>query len=184
MGGTIAQSTVGKETLRGRRELCPAPCARPTPSVELPEDPAATPNRREAMTKLRVFVSSVQKELEHERAAVAQLISVDPFLLKHCEDGYFVVTFPGPNGNYDRIKTPEGGARAIPAAVESQLNKRQRDMVARMVRGEELTSRICQKRYQVTPQALHRDFQKLISLDLADAVGSGRSARYVLKPRG
>ena len=35
--------------------------------------------------KLRIFVSSVQKELEHERAAVAQLISVDPFLLKHCE---------------------------------------------------------------------------------------------------
>ncbi len=100
------------------------------------------------------------------------------------QDGYFVVTFPGPNGNYDRIKTPEGGARAIPAAVESQLNKRQRDMVARMVRGEELTSRICQKRYKVTAQALHRDFQKLISLDLAEVVGSGRSARYVLKPRG
>ena len=37
------------------------------------------------MSKLRVFVSSVQKELEHERQAVAQLISVDPFLLKHCE---------------------------------------------------------------------------------------------------
>jgi hypothetical protein len=38
-----------------------------------------------ALTKLRVFLSSVQKELEHERAAVAQLISVDPFLLKCCE---------------------------------------------------------------------------------------------------
>ena len=37
------------------------------------------------MSPLRVFVSSVQKELEHERAAVAQLISTDPFLLKHCE---------------------------------------------------------------------------------------------------
>jgi len=99
------------------------------------------------------------------------------------QDGYFVVTFPGPNGNYDRIKTPEGGARAIPAAVESQLNKRQRDMVARMVRGEELPSRICRKRYKVTAQALHRDFQKLISLDLAEVVGSGRSVRYVLKAR-
>ena len=37
------------------------------------------------LAKLRIFVSSVQKELEHERAAIAQLISVDPFLLKHCE---------------------------------------------------------------------------------------------------
>src|SRR6266545_4106419 len=35
--------------------------------------------------RLRVFISSVQAELEHERAAVAQLISTDPFLLKHCE---------------------------------------------------------------------------------------------------
>lgn len=37
------------------------------------------------MTKLCVCVSSVQKELEHEQAAVAQLISVDPFLLQNCE---------------------------------------------------------------------------------------------------
>ena len=36
------------------------------------------------MSKLRIFVSSVQKELEHERAAVAQLISIDPFFLKYC----------------------------------------------------------------------------------------------------
>ncbi len=70
-------------------------------------------------------------------------------------------------------------------SLESRLNKRQRDMVARMVRGEELTSRACQRRYKVTrPEALHRDFQKLLSLDLAEVVGSGRSARYVLKPRG
>jgi hypothetical protein len=53
-----------------------------------------------------------------------------------------------------------------------------------MIQGEELTSRACQKRYKVTAQALHRDFQKLVSLDLAKIVGSGRSARYVLKPRG
>lgn len=99
-------------------------------------------------------------------------------------DGYFVVTFPGPNGNYERLKVAEGTPGLVSPAVESQLNKRQRDMVARMVRGEELTSRVCQKRYKVTAQALHRDFQKLVSLDLAEVVGSGRSARYVLKPRG
>ena len=34
--------------------------------------------------KLRVFISSVQKELELERAAVAALIATDPFLLQHC----------------------------------------------------------------------------------------------------
>jgi len=53
-----------------------------------------------------------------------------------------------------------------------------------MVRGEELTSRLCQRLYRVTTQALYRDFQKLVSLGLAKVVGSGRSARYVLKPRG
>ena len=33
---------------------------------------------------LRIFISSVQKELELERAAVASLIATDPFLLQHC----------------------------------------------------------------------------------------------------
>jgi|GEM_PF-2103134 len=34
--------------------------------------------------KKRIFISSVQKELELERAAVAGLIATDPFLLQHC----------------------------------------------------------------------------------------------------
>jgi hypothetical protein len=33
---------------------------------------------------VRIFISSVQKELALERAAVAGLISTDPFLLQHC----------------------------------------------------------------------------------------------------
>jgi hypothetical protein len=33
--------------------------------------------------KKRIFISSVQKELELERAAVAGLIATDPFLLQH-----------------------------------------------------------------------------------------------------
>ncbi|HEY3852914.1 MAG TPA: ATP-binding protein [Verrucomicrobiae bacterium] len=37
------------------------------------------------MSKLRVFVSSVQKELENERLAVLSLISTDAFLQGHCE---------------------------------------------------------------------------------------------------
>jgi len=34
--------------------------------------------------KKRIFISSVQKELELERAAVSGLIATDPFLLQHC----------------------------------------------------------------------------------------------------
>jgi predicted HTH transcriptional regulator len=36
-------------------------------------------------TKLRIFISSVQKELDPERSAISGLISSDPFLLEHCE---------------------------------------------------------------------------------------------------
>lgn len=42
-----------------------------------------------ALKKLRVFVSSAQKEMEHERVAVASLITTDPFLLQHCEPVLF-----------------------------------------------------------------------------------------------
>lgn len=35
------------------------------------------------MKPVRIFISSVQKELELERVAVAGLISTDPFLLQH-----------------------------------------------------------------------------------------------------
>ena len=37
------------------------------------------------MSKLRIFISSVQKELENERLAVLSLISTDAFLQVHCE---------------------------------------------------------------------------------------------------
>jgi predicted HTH transcriptional regulator len=37
------------------------------------------------MSKLKVFVSSVQQELENERVAIAELISTDSFLSRHCE---------------------------------------------------------------------------------------------------
>ena len=33
---------------------------------------------------LRIFVSSVQKELEDERLIVQNLVNTDPFLLAHC----------------------------------------------------------------------------------------------------
>ncbi len=35
--------------------------------------------------KLRLFVSSVQKELENERLTVLALVTTDPFLLANCE---------------------------------------------------------------------------------------------------
>src|SRR2546430_10679943 len=46
--------------------------------------------------KLNIFVSSVQKELELERAAVASLIATDPFLLQHCTAVLFEQEPPSP----------------------------------------------------------------------------------------
>jgi len=37
------------------------------------------------MEKVRIFVSSVQKELENERIAITELVSLDPFLNRHIE---------------------------------------------------------------------------------------------------
>lgn len=48
------------------------------------------------MKPLRIFISSVQKELELERAAVAGLISTDPFLLQHCMPVLFEKEPPPP----------------------------------------------------------------------------------------
>ena len=45
---------------------------------------------------LRIFISSVQKELELERAAVAGLMATDPFLLQHCVPVLFEKEPPPP----------------------------------------------------------------------------------------
>jgi len=119
---------------------------------------------------LRIFVSSVQKELEDERLIVQKLVSTDPF-----------VTFPGPGENIERLRVPEKRLIVTPA-VEAQLNERQKDMVNRMVAGEELTSRRCQELYDLSPQAVYQDFKKLIGLGVARKIGSGRSTRYGYNP--
>src|SRR5260221_11436763 len=41
------------------------------------------------MSKVKIFVSSVQKELENERVAINSLITTDPFLMQHCETVLF-----------------------------------------------------------------------------------------------
>jgi hypothetical protein len=43
------------------------------------------PRTTQAAAKIRIFVSSVQKELERERAAITALVSTDPFFEKHCD---------------------------------------------------------------------------------------------------
>ena len=98
-------------------------------------------------------------------------------------DGYFVVTFPGPNGNYDRIKVPAQASLLVPASVEAQLSDRQRNMAAMLAKGESLTSKVCQQQFKVSGPAIYADFQTLIRLGIAARVGAGRATHYVLRPQ-
>jgi len=101
---------------------------------------------------------------------------LDPPLLG-TDMGYFQVTFPGPGDNIERLRIPEKQLVVTPS-VEVQLNERQKDMVSRLVGGEELTSRRCQELYKLSPQAVYEDFQKLVELGVARKIGSGRATRY------
>ncbi len=95
--------------------------------------------------------------------------------------GYFQVTFQGPGENRERLRVPEKRFLVTPS-MEAQLNERQRDMVSRLVGGEELTSRRCQELYKLSPQAVYEDFQKLMELGIVRKIGSGRATRYGYNP--
>jgi len=97
------------------------------------------------------------------------------------QDGYFVVTFQGPNGNYDRIKTPESAARLIPPAVEAQLNDRQKAIIVEVQKTGSVTSGWCRKHLPVVYDTIRRDLLGLVELGLLQPEGRGRSARYVPK---
>ena len=97
-------------------------------------------------------------------------------------DGYFVVTLPGPNGNYDRLRVPLDAVMVIPPSVEGKLTSRQARMVELLVQGEELTSRFCQIEFSVSAPIIAKDFTALIELGLAEKIGSGRSTRYRFQP--
>jgi len=99
------------------------------------------------------------------------------------QDGFFVVTLPGPDGNYDRIRTPSYIASLVPPAVEARLTDRQRQIMAELVQGAVLTSKICQERFNVSAPVIAADFQILIEESLVERVGAGRATRYVLRSR-
>ena len=97
------------------------------------------------------------------------------------QDGYFVVTFPGPTGNYDRIKTPESAAGLVSPAVEAQLNDRQKKIVAQVARTGHVTSRWCVSNLNVVKDTAHRDLVDLVNRGLLVRTGRGRNVAYRLK---
>ena len=99
------------------------------------------------------------------------------------QDGFFVVTFHGPNGNYERLKLPEGATGLITTAVEAQLNDRQKKIMIQAQKEGFVTSGWCGKTFHVAYQTVYRDLTGLLKLELIEAIGRGRSTRYVPKTR-
>jgi predicted HTH transcriptional regulator len=97
------------------------------------------------------------------------------------QDGYFVVTFPGPNGNYDRLKVPAGAAGLITPAIESQLNERQKKIMVEVQQSGFVTSGWCRKAFGVALLTIQRDLAGLMDLGLIEPRGQGRNARYIIK---
>ena len=96
-------------------------------------------------------------------------------------DGYFQLVLPGPGDNLDRLRVPQVVlAEALPPSVEQQLNNRQKQMIELLVHGEALTSRRCQKLFNVTGPTVASDFALLVEFGIAQQHGKGRSTRYIL----
>ncbi len=97
------------------------------------------------------------------------------------EDGFFVVTLPGPAGNYDRIRTPAVVAGPVTPAIEAQLNERQKRIVAHVVSVGTVTRGWCVTEFKVANDTAGRDLKALTELGLLEIQGKGRAARYVVK---
>jgi ATP-dependent DNA helicase RecG len=98
-------------------------------------------------------------------------------------DGFFVVTFPGPNGDYDRLRPPEDLAGGISPAMEAQLNRRQKRIMVRAQTAGAVTSGWCRKAFGITYNTAFRDLTALVKMGLLAPVGEGRTRRYEYKIR-
>ncbi len=98
------------------------------------------------------------------------------------QDGYFVVTFPGPNGNYERLKVAEGTPGLVSPAVEAQLNDRQKAIMVEAQKAGSVTSGWCRKRFGVTYNTAYLDLSDLVERKLLVQAGKGRATRYQLAP--
>ncbi len=97
------------------------------------------------------------------------------------QDGFFVVTLPGPAGDFDRIKTPAAAAGPVTPAIEAQLNDRQKRIVAQVLAAGTVTRGWCVAEFGVANDTAGRDLKGLTELGLLELQGQGRAARYVLK---
>ncbi|MFA5262540.1 MAG: ATP-binding protein [Opitutaceae bacterium] len=95
------------------------------------------------------------------------------------QDGYFVVTLPGPDGNYDQLKVSADITGPITPAIEAQLNDRQRKTLAEVLTTGSVSSGWLVKNLKVTYDTANRDLLGLAELNILIRKGKGRASKYV-----
>ncbi len=94
------------------------------------------------------------------------------------QDGYFKVILPGPDGNYDRLRTPADARVLVPPSVEAQLNDRQKQIMVWVQQEGKVTSGWCLETFGVTYNTAYRDLSDLVARGLLVQRGKGRATRY------
>ena len=116
---------------------------------------------------------------ERIRAAM-QDHGLDAHLLEQ-RDGYFKVILPGPDGDFNRIRTPAEARGPVKPSVQARMNERQKQIMLHVQTEGSVTSGWCRLKFGVTYNTAYRDLSGLVELGLLTQVGKGRATRYELR---
>lgn len=155
-------------------------------------------------TTLRIFVSSVQKELEDERLIVQNFVKTDPTSsasrsaaavfagcgtrclttgLISCSSAPKWVTFRSPSR--DPAKTSNASAYRRRGSWSPEqwrhLNDRQRRIVRHVLETGSVARRWCVGEFQIANDTAGCDLKDLKDIGILTAEGKGRSLRYVMR---
>jgi ATP-dependent DNA helicase RecG len=98
--------------------------------------------------------------------------------------GYFKVTLPGPDGNFDRLRTPVDTKVLVPPSIEAQLNERQKQIMVQVQQEGKVTSGWCRGTFGVSYNTAYRDLSDLVERGLLVQCGKGRATRYEINTDG
>ncbi|MBT7065107.1 MAG: DUF4062 domain-containing protein [Verrucomicrobia bacterium] len=99
-------------------------------------------------------------------------------------DGYFKVILPGPDGDFDRLRTPTDAQGLIPPSVEARLSDRQKRIMVQVQTEGRVTRSWCLANLGVGHDTASRLLRGLVELRILVRRGAGRGTRYELCVEG
>lgn len=100
------------------------------------------------------------------------------------DTGYFQVIFPGPGDDMKRLRVSEGEfGGIIPVAAQDKLNRRQKKIIARILKEGSITTGWCRKNLLVAYDTIRHDLLELQELGIIQAQGKGRNTHYIVRKR-